>query len=61
MTPKEKAKQMFNQYFELVEANSSRQQEENAKKCALIAVNLLLSEMYADDFYIQVKQEIEQL
>ena len=61
MTPKEKAKQLFNLYFDLVEAHSSMQQEENAKKCALIAVELLLSEMYADDFYTQVRQEIKKL
>jgi hypothetical protein len=58
MIPKEKAKELFNKYFELVEANSVRQQEENAKQCALIAVDLLLSEMYADDYYTEVKQEI---
>jgi hypothetical protein len=32
-----------------------------AKKSALIAVDLVLSEFYADDFYIEVKHEINQL
>ena len=32
-----------------------------AKKSALIAVDLVLSEFYADDFYLEVKQEINKL
>lgn len=32
-----------------------------AKKSALIAVDLILSEFYADDFYIEVKHEINKL
>ena len=32
-----------------------------AIKSALIAVDLTLDEFYADDFYIEVKQEIEKL
>jgi len=32
-----------------------------AIKSALIAVDLILDEFYADDFYIEVKQEIEKL
>jgi len=61
MTPQDKAKQLFNKYFELVEANSSIQQMENARTAALIAVDLLLSEVYADDYYTLVKQELEKL
>ena len=38
MTPTEKAKDLFNKYFGYVEAYSSDQQSENAKKCALICV-----------------------
>ena len=44
MLAEEKAIQLFNKYFGLVEANSVRQQEENAKQCALIAVDEALSE-----------------
>jgi hypothetical protein len=61
MNPQDKAKQLFNKYFELVEANSSIQQMENARTAALIAVDLLLSEVYADDYYTLVKQELEKL
>ena len=63
MTAKEKAKQLFDQYFELVEANSSMQQEENAKKCALITVNECLHTCVESMIYYwnEVKQEIEQL
>ena len=61
MTPQDKAKQLFNKYFELVEANSSIQQMENARTAALIAVDLLLSGVYADDYYTLVKQELEKL
>jgi hypothetical protein len=35
--------------------------EEMAKRCALIAVDLILSEFYADEFYTEVKQEIDKL
>jgi len=61
MNAKDKAKQLFNKYFELVEANSSIQQMENARTAALIAVDLLLSEVYADEYYTLVKQELEKL
>lgn len=36
MSPKEKAKELYDKYFELVEAQTSEQQEENARKAALI-------------------------
>jgi hypothetical protein len=58
MTPKEKA-------IELVEKFSSvlmhDEVYEDSIKCALIAVDLILSEFYADDFYTQVKHELENL
>ena len=61
MNPKEKAIDLFNKYFDLVEAYSAEQQHENARLAALIAVDLILSEFYADDFYVEVKQELEKL
>jgi hypothetical protein len=61
MNPKEKAIDLFNKYFDLVEAYSAEQQHENARTAALIAVDLLLSEVYADEYYTLVKQEIEKL
>ncbi len=44
---KEKAVELFDKYFEYVEAFSSNQQHENAKQCALIAVN----EIFELDIY----------
>jgi hypothetical protein len=61
MNPKEKAIDLFNKYFDLVEAYSAEQQHENARTAALIAVDLLLSEFYADEYYTLVKQELEKL
>ena len=68
MIAKEKAKQLFNKYFELVEANSVRQQEENAKQCALFVVDEMLEDdcfdmgdCYFDErmrYWNHVKQEI---
>ena len=68
MIAKEKAKQLFNKYFELVEANSVRQQEENAKQCALFVVDEMLEDdcfdmddCYFDErlrYWNDVKQEI---
>ena len=52
--PKEKAKELNDKYWSFLE-------RETAKQCALIAVDLLLSEMYADDYYTEVKHEIEKL
>jgi len=61
MTPKEKAIDLFNKYFDLVEAYSAEQQHENARLAALIAVDLLLSEVYADEYYTLVKQELNKI
>ena len=69
MTPIDKAKELFNRYFELVEANSSLQQIENTKQCALIAVENIVEALDANqwqnrnviDFYMLVKHEIEKI
>jgi hypothetical protein len=61
MNPKEKAIDLFNKYFDLVEAYSAEQQHENARTAALIAVDLLLSEVYVDEYYTLVKQELEKI
>jgi len=42
MTPKEKAKELVKKYIYYVEAITSNGQIENAKKCALIAVDEIL-------------------
>ena len=64
MTPKEKAKELFNKYYLLIDIKNY----ENTKNCALIAVDEILSFIEDDrngfnwkDFYTQVKQEIEAL
>jgi hypothetical protein len=57
MTPKEKAKELFDKYFEFVEAYSVQGQNENAKRCALIAVDLAIE---YNDFHIEFLQEVKQ-
>jgi hypothetical protein len=43
MTPKQKAKEIVNKFYYYVESISESQQEENAKQCALIAVDEILN------------------
>ena len=64
MTPKEKAEELVNKYYNgddlLYETLSFIQ----AKQCALITVNEVLGDMGADRgyaFWSEVKQEIEKL
>jgi hypothetical protein len=57
MTPKEKAKELFDKYFEFVEAYSVQGQNENTKQCALIAVDLAIE---YNDFHIEFLQEVKQ-
>lgn len=69
MNPQDKAKQLFNKYFELVEANSSIQQIENARTAAFIAVDEILNALQENqwqnrmiiDFYSEVNKELEKL
>ena len=69
MTPKEKAKDLFNKYYLLIDIKNY----ENTKQCALIAVDEILEE-YKEDYedihkdiftiyswWKQVKKEIEAL
>jgi hypothetical protein len=58
MTPKEKAIELVEQFSSVLMHDEVY---EDSIKCALIAVDLILSEFYADDFYTQVKHEIEKL
>jgi len=39
MSPKEKAKELIDKYFDLVEAQTAEQQEDNARWAALIVVD----------------------
>jgi hypothetical protein len=62
MTPKEKAKELIDKMY-----HYQWREKQRAKECALIAVDLLITEMYAydssycDNYYFEVKQEIEKL
>jgi hypothetical protein len=58
MTPKEKAQELFDKMLYCYQGHLD---EYTAKQCAIIAVDLILSEFYADDFYTQVKHELEKL
>jgi hypothetical protein len=60
MTPKEKAQKLFDKYFEVTNNYYK------AKKCALIAVDEILSVIWINlddevDYWAEVKQEIEKL
>jgi hypothetical protein len=68
MTPKEKAKDLFNKYYLLIDIKNY----ENTKNCALIAVDELLeaTKRYDytlgpnpsyNDYWLRVKYEIEKL
>lgn len=63
MKAKEKAQELFDKYFEFVEAYSVQGQYENAKQCALIAVDEILDivkhiDVDSEDYWQEVKQEI---
>jgi hypothetical protein len=64
MTAKQKANELVDKYLEYVEAYSSQGQIENAKICALIAVNEMIEVTYAAtrstyEYWLDVKREIQ--
>ena len=59
MTVKQKANELVDRYVEYVEAYSSQGQIENAKICALIAVNEILALDSIPMFWVDVKREIQ--
>ena len=74
MRPQEKAKELVDMYLQYVEAFSCKQQDENAKQCALIAVDEILKLDVFDcnedwsnedgdtrEYWEEVKQEIEKI
>ena len=73
MTPQEKAEDLFKQYYSYLKANLMYDEEarEDAKQCALIAVDEILDDdMYGMEeehfeerinYWEEVKQEIELL
>jgi len=72
MTPKQKANELFFKYYEIIEHTLSIEYVLIAKKCAIIAVDEILSlskivslrrdEVYMElEYWIEVKEEIEKL
>jgi len=63
MTPKEKAKELFDKYKLIFAGEISNEEDWDtlAKQCALIAFELLLQEFYVDEFYTEVKHELAKL
>lgn len=69
MTAKEKANELVDKYMPFVEAFSFNQQEDNAKQCALIAVDEVIKHIrvnlgggtHQGVWWLEVKQEIEKL
>jgi len=64
MTPKEKAKNLFDLHFEYVQAITSQGQIDNAKECALITVDELIFEAADEDdikWFKEVKAEIKKI
>lgn len=65
MTPKETAKELFSKYAMYLRANLMYDEEaiEDAKQCAIIAVDEILKHCYEvmKPFWEEVKQEIEKL
>ena len=62
MTPKEKAIELFKQYYSYLKANLMNDEEalEDAKVCALIAVDMMIEET-RNKFWYDVKHELEKL
>ena len=74
MTPKEKAEELVNKYstYVVMWAGGIETSKQNVKQCALIAVNEIVkctkyeeqkfdNDRFAEDFWQEVKQEIEKL
>jgi len=70
MTPKEKAKELFDKHFDYVEAWSESNQIENAKQCALITVDEIINQCWdyreidleaSYNYWNEVKTEIKKI
>jgi hypothetical protein len=70
MTPKEKAEVLFKEYYSYLKANLMNDKEawEDAKVCALIAVNelIIVCKYYNDtqaelNYWYEVEQEIQNI
>lgn len=66
---KEKAKEIFDKHLPYVEAFTARQQDENAKQCAIICIEELIKDTNASspfeeerlNFWKQVLAELKQM
>ena len=69
MTPKEKARELIEKYryvsisfVDSIEGTCDMlMNNEDAKECALIAVDEIIKELFYNKYWIEVKQEIEKL
>jgi len=69
MNPKEKAIDLFNKYFDLVEAYSAEQQHDNARTAAFVAVDEVLNALQEHswkndlliEYYLEVNNELNKL
>ena len=73
MTAKEKAAELFNEYYSYLKANLMYDEEakEDAKQCALIAVDEIMKALTvipygmqylsAIDYWLEIKEEIEKI
>lgn len=62
MTPKEKAEEIFNDYYIICQEYTEEIQcSLQAKQCALIAVDEILKITWVEEYWQEVKQEIENL
>jgi hypothetical protein len=66
MTPKEKAKELYNKFYNTSShPHHVESRKNNAKQCALIAVDEMIKELERcfihNEYWQEVKQEIEKL
>jgi hypothetical protein len=71
MTPKEKAKELYDKFYMAIPSDEMGLSDEAAKQCALIAVNEILKAVNNPDetylmkhsvnYWTEVKQEIENI
>ena len=66
MTPKEKAKELYDKFYMAIPNNEMGLDNEASIQCALIAVDEILSVIWINlddevDYWAEVKQEIEKL
>lgn len=61
MTPKEKAKELFERMYYKIQPDELGRDQESAKNCALVAVDEILEDCINLRYWQEVKNEIEKL